>query len=55
MCVCARLPLRLLITSSVMWRGTPYDWLSKGYNFYMATTVIIGSKCVLKIEVCHGS
>ena len=41
MCVC--LPLRLLITSA-------YDWLNKGYSFYMAAVVIIGDGCGLRIE-----
>ena len=41
MCVCVFVcpPLRLLITSGVIW--TPYDWLNKFYSCYMATVVII--------------
>ena len=31
LCVCACPPLRLLITSGMIW--TPYDWLNKGYSF----------------------
>ena len=36
-CVCP--PLRLLITSGVIW--TPYDWVNKFYSFYMAIVVVI--------------
>ena len=36
-CICP--PLRLLITSGVMW--TPYNWLNKFYKYYMATVVVI--------------
>ena len=42
--------LRLLITSGMLW--TPYDWLKKGYSFYMAAVVIIGSGHGLRIEAC---
>ena len=45
-CVCP--PLRLLITSGVIW--TPYDWLNKGYSLYMAAVVIIDGGCGLRIE-----
>ena len=40
MCMCMCPPLRLSITSGVMW--TPYTY--KFYSFYMATEVIIGSQ-----------
>ena len=36
-CVCP--PLRLLITSGMIW--TLYDWLNKFYGCYMATVAII--------------
>ena len=49
-CVFVCLPVRLLITSGVIW--TPYDWLNKGYSFYMAAVVIIGGRCGLRIEAC---
>ena len=38
-CVCVCLPLRLLVTSGVIW--TPCDWLNKFYSFCMATVVVI--------------
>ena len=44
-CVCVCSPLRLLITSGMIW--TLYDWLNK---FCMATVVIIGSSRGLRIE-----
>ena len=48
-CVCVCPPLRLLITSGVIW--TPYDWLNKGFSFYnKAAVVIIGGGCCLRIE-----
>ena len=53
MCVCvsmcACMPLRLLITSGVIW--TPYDWLNKDYSFIMAAVVIISGGRGLRIEV----
>ena len=42
-CVCVRAPLRLLITSSVIW--TPYEI----QQFLMAAVVGITSKCGLGI------
>ena len=44
MCVCP--PLRLLITSDVMWcyMNLVYNWLNKFYSFYMAVTFDIISK-----------
>ena len=48
-CVHACPPPRLLVTSGMIW--TPYDWLNKGYSFYMAAVVIINSGCGLRIEV----
>ena len=44
-------PPRLLISSGMIW--TPYDWLNKHYNFYMAAVVVIGDGCGLRIEVCR--
>ena len=38
-CVCVCPPLRLLITSDVIW--TPYNWLNKFYSCYMASVVVI--------------
>ena len=29
---------------------TPYDWLNKGYSFYMAAVVIIGGGCDLNLR-----
>ena len=37
----ACLPLRLLITSGMIW--TLYDWLNKFYSFYMTAVVNIVS------------
>ena len=48
---CVHPPLRLLITSGVIW--TPYDWLNKIYSFYMAAVVIIDDGRGLTVEVCH--
>ena len=56
MCVCVCVSvcaLRPIITSDVIW--TPYDWLNKFYNFYMAAVVVIISRHDLKIEVLHRS
>ena len=55
LCVCAFvcLPPRLLITSGVIW--TPYDWLNNFYSFHMATAVVIGSRCGLRIEARGGN
>ena len=30
---------------------TPYDWLNKGYSFYMAAVIVSGSWHGLRIEV----
>ena len=53
MCVCVFVcpPPRLLITSGVIW--TPYDWLNKGYSFYMAAVVVIGNGRGLRFEARH--
>ena len=32
---------------------TPYDWLNKGYSFYMAAVVVISGGCGFTIEACH--
>ena len=29
---------------------TPYDWLSKGYSFYMAARVVIDSSVALELK-----
>ena len=52
LCVCP--PLRLLITSGMMWHDTYelhnyYDWLNKFYGFYKAAVVIIGDGRGLRI------
>ena len=38
-CVYVSLPLRLLITSGVIW--APYDWLNKSYSCYMAIVIAV--------------
>ena len=64
-CACVRGPLRLLISSDVMWHDMDlYDCLSKFYSFYMASVVVINSGHDLRIEAhrsnyrivgfCHG-
>ena len=50
--VCVSTP-RLLITSGATW--TPYDWLNKGYSFYMAAVVVIGDGHGLRIEKHRAS
>ena len=47
-CMCVCLPLRLLITSGVIWN--PYDWLNKFYSFYMAAVVVIDDGRGLTVE-----
>ena len=43
-------PLRLLITSGMMWCDMdPYDWLNKFYSCYMAILVSIFNGCGLGI------
>ena len=34
---------------------TQYDWLNKGYSFYMAAVVVIGDGRGLRIEGCHSN
>ena len=54
MCVCVCLPLRLLITSGVMWHDMhPYDWLNKFYSCYMTTVVVIVNGHGLGIGTRH--
>ena len=48
-CVCP--PLRLLLTSGMIW--TPYNWLNKFYRCYMATVVVIVNGCGLGIGMHH--
>ena len=51
-CVCVCPPLRLLITSGMMWRDMdPYDWLNKFYSRYMAIVVTIINECSLGIDI----
>ena len=50
-CVCP--PLRLLITSGMIW--TLYDWLNKFYSCYTATLVNIVDGCGLGIDTRHGN
>ena len=53
-CVCMCPLPRLKITSGVMWHDmTPYDWLNKFYNFYIAAVVSIISIHGFIIEACH--
>ena len=51
MCVCVYVcvPLRLLITSGVMW----CDMLSKFYSCYMAIVLSIINGCGLGIDICY--
>ena len=44
---------KLLITSEMLW--TPFDWLNKFYNFYMAAVIGINSShgLTITIKVCH--
>ena len=54
MCVSVCLPLRLVITSGVMWRDMNSIWLvKKFYRFCMVAIVGIVSRCSLAIEVHH--
>ena len=55
-CVCVCLPLRLLITSGMMWRHIdPYDWLNKFYSCYMAILVGIINGLDLGIDMHCGN
>ena len=53
-CECARMrvcvspPLRLLITSGVIWN--PYDWLNKFYSFCIVAVVGIVSRQALAMK-----
>ena len=51
-CFCVCPPLRLLITSGVIW--TPYDWLNKFYSRYMAIVVGIVNGRGLGIDTRHS-
>ena len=56
--VCLRVcpPLRLLITSGVIWCDIdPYDWLTKFYGFYMAAVVSIVSGHDVSIHTHRGN
>ena len=53
-CVYVCLPLRLSISSGVMWRDmNPYDWLNKFYSRYMAIIVIIVNGRGIGIDMYH--
>ena len=55
-CVFVCPPLRLLITSGVMWCDIdPYDWSNKFYGFYMAAAVGIVSGHGISIHTCCGN
>ena len=45
MCISVCPPLRLIITSGMIW--PPYDWLNKFKSFYVAAVVSIVSRCGL--------
>ena len=47
-CVCLSVP-KAIITNGMIW--TPYGWLNKLYNFYVATVVSTIRKCGLSIDV----
>ena len=47
--VCA--PLRLIITSGLIW--TTYYWLNKFYSFYVSAVVGTVSRCGFRIDVHH--
>ena len=56
MCLCVYPPPRLLIASArcgVIW--TPYDWLNKGYSFYMTVAIVISGGYGLRIEACYSN
>ena len=50
-CMCVCLPLRLFITSGVIW--TPYDWFKRFYSYCMANVVIIVNGHGLCIDTHH--
>ena len=52
-CVCVCSPLRLVITSGMIW--TPYDWLNKFYSFCMAAIVGIVSRHGLVLSPDPGT
>ena len=49
--LCGCLPLRIFITSDVMW--IPYDWLNNFYSFYVAVVVSIISRHGLSTDAHH--
>ena len=54
MCVSVCPPLRLVITSGVMWHDMdPYYWLNKFYSICMAAILSIVTRHGLRIEVHH--
>ena len=53
-------PLRLLITSGMMW--IPCDWLNKFYSFYMAAidgvvivSMALAMKCIIETNLIRVS
>ena len=56
-CMCVCLPLRLLITSSMMWCDieTSYNWLNNFYGFYVAVVIDIVSRRDISIDMCCGN
>ena len=55
-CVCVCPPLRLLITSGMVWcEIDPYDWLNKFYGFCMAAAVGIVSGRDVSIHTRCGN
>ena len=55
-CVCVCPPLRLSITSGMMWCDIdPYDWLNTFYGFYMAAVVGIGSGRDVSMYTSRGN
>ena len=50
-CMCVCLPLRILITSGLIW--TLYNWLNNLYSSCVATVVSILSMHGLSIDACH--
>ena len=51
--VCVSTPLRLLVTSGMMWHDMNPDWLNKFYNCYMEVLVGSNSRRDLRIEARH--
>ena len=55
-CLCLCPPLRLLITSGLMWCDIdPYNWLNKFYGLYVAAVVGICSEHDISIYMHRGN